>query len=122
MFAVIGHVLLCSANDLLISYLAIELFSLASYILASFKKFSSYSVDSGLKYFITGAISSSFFLLGSSFLYGESGGIAFNHFEMFFNRADILHPSLMKWPCREDPLKGMFTTDDKGIILNEKPL
>jgi len=38
LFAVLGLFLLCSSNDLLTAYLAIELQSLAFYVLASFKK------------------------------------------------------------------------------------
>ena len=84
LFSILGLLLLCSSNDLLITYLAIELSSLAFYILASFKKTSSYSVDSGIKYFIIGAISSAFFLLGSSFLYGFTGSLNFlDFFDLF---------------------------------------
>ena len=61
LFAVLGLLLLCTSNDLLSAYLAIELVSLSSYISASFKKNSSYSVESGIKYLIIGAISSAFF-------------------------------------------------------------
>lgn len=76
-FAVIGLIILCSSNDLLTVYLALELTSLSSYVLASFKKTSSYSIDAGIKYFVTGAISSAFFLLGSSLIYAFSGSIFF---------------------------------------------
>lgn len=72
-FAVLGLMLLCSSNELLIAYLAIELVSLSSYLLAAFKKTSTYSAEAGVKYLVTGAISSAFFLLGSSFIYGCSG-------------------------------------------------
>jgi NADH-quinone oxidoreductase subunit N len=58
MFAVLGLMLLCSSNDLLTAYLAIELSSLSFYILASFKS-SNYSVEGGI-YFVTGAVSSAF--------------------------------------------------------------
>ena len=71
---------MCSSNDLLTAYLSIELSSLAFYILASFRKISSYSVESGIKYFVTGAVSSAFFLLGSSFIYGLTGSINFSDF------------------------------------------
>jgi NADH-quinone oxidoreductase subunit N len=84
LFAVLGLMLLCSSNDLLTAYLAIELSSLASYVLASFRKSSNYSVESGLKYFITGAISSAFFLLGSSFIYGFTSSINFTVFATLF--------------------------------------
>ena len=75
LFAVLGLLLLCTSHDLLSAYLAIELVSLSSYLLASFKKNSSYSVEAGIKYLITGSISSAFFLLGSSFIYASVGTI-----------------------------------------------
>jgi NADH-quinone oxidoreductase subunit N len=74
---VIGLMLLCSSNDLLTTYLAIELSSLSFYILASFMKNSTYSVEGGVKYFITGAVS-------SVFLYGISGSINFQGFVDLF--------------------------------------
>lgn len=77
LFAVLGLFLLCSANDLITAYLAIELQSLSFYVLAAFKKNSAYSVESGLKYFILGAFSSGFFLFGSSLIYGVSGSVNF---------------------------------------------
>ena len=80
LFAVLGLFLLCSSNDLLTAYLAIELQSLAFYVLASFKKTSTFSVDAGIKYFILGAFSSSLFLFGSSLLYGFTGTINFEDF------------------------------------------
>lgn len=79
-FAILGLLVTCSAYDLLTVYLSIELTSLSLYILASFIKKSSYSTDSGLKYFITGSISSSFFLLGTSLVYLETGSICFVDF------------------------------------------
>lgn len=80
LFAVLGLMLLCSSNDLLTAYLSIELISLSSYVLAAFKKNSSYSSGAGVKYLVTGAISSAFFLLGSSFIYGYSGTINITDF------------------------------------------
>jgi len=80
---------MCSSNDLLTAYLSIELSSLAFYILASFRKVSSYSVESGIKYFITGAVSSTFFLLGSSFIYGFTGSINFSDFFFLFECSAI---------------------------------
>jgi NADH-quinone oxidoreductase subunit N len=93
LFAILGFLLMCSSNDLLISYLAIELSAFSLYILASFKKKSSYSIDSGIKYFITGAVSSAFFLFGSSFLYGFTGSINFSDFQNLFNCLNNFMPS-----------------------------
>lgn len=80
---------MCSSNDLLTAYLSIELSSLAFYILASFRKISSYSVESGIKYFVTGAVSSAFFLLGSSFIYGFTGSLNFSDFVCLFECSAI---------------------------------
>ena len=73
LLSVLGMLLLCSAFDLMTIYLAIELQSLSFYVLAAFKRDSSYSTEAGLKYFILGSFSSGFLLLGSSFIYGFLG-------------------------------------------------
>lgn len=91
LLAVLGLMLLCSSNDLLTAYLAIELTSLSSYLLASFRNTSSYSVEAGVKYFITGAISSALFLLGSSLIYACSGSIFFSDFWDLFSYPGTYH-------------------------------
>ena len=87
LFAVLGLLFLCCTNDLLSSFLAIELISLTSYFLSAFKKISSYSIEAGIKYLVVGALSSAFFLLGSSFIYGYSGSINFD--DIYFLTADL---------------------------------
>lgn len=84
LFAILGIFLLCSSNDLITAYLAIELQSLAFYVLAAFKKNSTFSADAGLKYFILGAFSSSLFLFGSSIIYGVTGTTNFEDFKDLF--------------------------------------
>ena len=84
LFSILGLFLLCSSNDLMMAYLAIELQSLSFYVMSAFKKKSSYSVTSGLKYFILGAFSSGLFLFGSSILYGAYGSINFTEFSCFY--------------------------------------
>lgn len=78
LLSILGLFLLCSANDFLTVYLGMELQSLSFYLLAAFKKRSSYAVDAGLKYFILGSLSSSLFLFGVSYLYGIFGSINFD--------------------------------------------
>lgn len=77
LFAVLGLFLLCSSNDFITAYLAIELQSLSFYVLSAFKKKSSHSVESGLKYFILGSFSSGLFLFGASLIYGSLGTLNF---------------------------------------------
>jgi NADH-quinone oxidoreductase subunit N len=85
LFAILGFFLMCNSNDLLTSYLAIELASFSLYILAAFKKTCSYSIDSGLKYFITGAVASTLYLFGSTLLYGFTGSVSFLDYHSLCN-------------------------------------
>ena len=59
--SIFGFFLLCCANDFITAYLAIELQGLAFYVLASFKKSSNFSVESGIKYFVLGSVSTALF-------------------------------------------------------------
>ena len=75
--SVLGLLCFVSANDFVSFYLALELQSLSFYILAAFKKDSAFSTESGLKYFIVGALSSGFLLFGISLIYGVVGSTNF---------------------------------------------
>lgn len=77
LLAVLGMLLLVSSYDFLALYLAIELQSLALYVLATFKRNSEFSTEAGLKYFILGALSSGVLLFGISLIYGLTGSTNF---------------------------------------------
>ena len=85
LIAVLGFFLLCSANDFVTAYLAIELQSLAFYVMAAFKKNSSFSVEAGLKYFVLGSFSSAILLFGASIVYGLLGSLNFEDFKLLFS-------------------------------------
>lgn len=82
--SIIGFFLLCGANDLITAYLAIELQGLAFYVLAAFRKSSNFSIESGVKYFVLGSLSTAIFLLGVTFLYGASGSVVLTDFKDLF--------------------------------------
>jgi NADH-quinone oxidoreductase subunit N len=77
LLSILGLLLLVSSNDLITAYLAIEMQSLSFYVLATFKRESAFSTESGLKYFILGAFSSGLILFGSSYIYGLTGSLNF---------------------------------------------
>ena len=72
-FTTIGASFLVSSTDLVSLYLAIELQSFAVYVLAALYRNSETATAAGLKYFLLGALSSAFILLGSSLIYGYTG-------------------------------------------------
>ncbi len=72
-FSTIGLSFMAVAGDLILLYLALETASVPLYILAGIKYRDERSVESGIKYFLFGAISSAVMLFGFSLLYGFSG-------------------------------------------------
>ncbi len=76
--AVTGMVMMVSANDLISMYMAVELQSLALYVLAAFNRDSLRASEAGLKYFVLGALSSGLLLYGASLVYGFSGATGFD--------------------------------------------
>lgn len=77
-FATLGMLMMVSANDLLSLYIGLELQSLSLYVVASFQRDSIRSTESGLKYFVLGALSSGLLLYGCSLIYGFSGTTQFD--------------------------------------------
>jgi NADH-quinone oxidoreductase subunit N len=73
LFAVAGMMLMASAADLIVVFLALETFSLALYVLVGFRRTSLTGQESAMKYFLLGAFSSAFFLLGIALVYGAIG-------------------------------------------------
>ena len=69
----LGSSLLISSSDLISMYLSIELQSFALYILATIYVDYESSTSAGLKYFLLGALSSCFILLGAGLIYTFTG-------------------------------------------------
>ncbi|HEY7291995.1 MAG TPA: NADH-quinone oxidoreductase subunit N [Vicinamibacterales bacterium] len=74
LFALAGMILMATATDLLVIFLALEVLSLAVYVLTGIRRTSLASTEAALKYFLLGAFSSAFFLYGIAFIYGLTGG------------------------------------------------
>ncbi|GAM99414.1 NADH-ubiquinone oxidoreductase chain N [alpha proteobacterium U9-1i] len=75
---VTGMFVMVSAQDLITLYVGVELQSLASYVLAAWRRDDARSSESGLKYFVLSAISSGLLLFGASFVYGFTGSVHFD--------------------------------------------
>ena len=75
--SILGMIVMISSNDLIVFFIALELQSLALYVLASFNRDQTKSSEAGLKYFILSALSSGLLLYGCSLIYGFSGSTNF---------------------------------------------
>jgi NADH-quinone oxidoreductase subunit N len=78
MLSSLGALGLGYASDLFTFFIAFEVMSIAVYILAGFSRYSTRSTESAMKYFILGAFSTGFMLMGTAFIYGTTGEVVFS--------------------------------------------
>ena len=71
--AALGAAIMVTANDLVVSFLGIEILSLSLYVLAASDRRRTASQEAGLKYFILGGFASAFLLYGIALVYGTTG-------------------------------------------------
>ena len=71
--ATLGMMLLAGATSLMVIFLAIELLSLALYVLSGFSRHEERSQEAALKYLLLGGFASGFLLFGMALIYGETG-------------------------------------------------
>jgi NADH-quinone oxidoreductase subunit N len=88
MLAVLGMMMMVSANNLMSLYIGLELQSLALYIATAFRRDSLRSSEAGLKYFVLGALSSGILLYGMSMVYGFAGTTSFTRLAEVFGAGD----------------------------------
>jgi len=69
----VGMCLMSSAVELVLIFIALEISSIASYILAGFRRHAAESAESSMKYFLLGSFATAFFLYGVALLYGATG-------------------------------------------------
>jgi NADH-quinone oxidoreductase subunit N len=75
MFALLGMLVMISANSFLTLYLGLELQSLSLYAMVALRRDSSTAVEASMKYFVLGALASGLLLYGMSMLYGATGSL-----------------------------------------------
>jgi NADH-quinone oxidoreductase subunit N len=72
LFAAVGMMLMASALDLIVLFIALEMMSLAVYVLVGFRRADRRSNEAAMKYFILGSAASAVLLYGSALLYGAT--------------------------------------------------
>ncbi len=73
LFACSGMSLMALSGDLILTFLGIEILSIATYILAGFKRNDIRSNESSLKYFLLGSFATAILLYGIALIYGGTG-------------------------------------------------
>ncbi|MGR6807038.1 NADH-quinone oxidoreductase subunit NuoN [Sphaerotilus natans] len=75
LFSLLGISVMVSANNLLVTYIGLELMSLSLYALVALRRDHAQSTEAAMKYFVLGALASGFLLYGMSMLYGATGSL-----------------------------------------------
>jgi NADH-quinone oxidoreductase subunit N len=73
LFGTVGMALMSSAVELVLIFIALEISSISSYVLAGFRRREASSAESSLKYFLLGSFATAFFLYGVALMFGATG-------------------------------------------------
>ena len=89
LFAVLGMLIMVSANSFLSIYLGLELLALSMYALVAFNRASTNGAEAAMKYFVLGALASGMLLYGISMVYGMTGTIRFDQLGQQIQRVGL---------------------------------
>lgn len=78
LFTTTGLMLLASANDFMLLFIALELVTISFYILVAYQRRSVTALEAGVKYLIIGALSSAFLVMGVAYIFGVTGATRFD--------------------------------------------
>jgi NADH-quinone oxidoreductase subunit N len=73
LFGSVGMMFMTCATELLLIFVALEISSISTYIMAGFRRKSAKSPESALKYFLLGSFATAFFLYGIALIFGATG-------------------------------------------------
>src|SRR6202041_2621491 len=73
LFGAVGMSLMSSAVELVLIFIALEISSISTYILAGFRRRAAISSESSVKYFLLGSFATAFFLYGVALMFGGFG-------------------------------------------------
>jgi len=88
--SLLGMLLLASARELVLLFVAFELMSIPLYVLAGFVKAEELAVEASLKFFLVGSLSTAVLAYGLSFMYGATGTTALPEIARGLGAADPL--------------------------------
>ena len=72
-FGAVGMCLLTGAIELLVVFIALEISSISTYILAGYRKQTGRGPEAAIKYFLLGSFATAFLLYGIALIFGATG-------------------------------------------------
>jgi NADH-quinone oxidoreductase subunit N len=90
LFSAAGMLVMTTANDLIVVFVALEALSIPLYVLAAYDRNRRRSLEAGMKYFVLGAFSSAIFLYGIALVYGATGTTSLSGIAKFLAEVTIV--------------------------------
>jgi NADH-quinone oxidoreductase subunit N len=90
-----GAVMMGQANDLIVIFVALEILSIALYVLVAFNPRRGESGEAALKYYVLGGFSSAVFVYGIALVYGATGSTNLSQIANFFTQNQLIHSGLL---------------------------
>jgi NADH-quinone oxidoreductase subunit N len=94
LFGTVGMCLMSSAIELVLIFIALEISSISTYILAGFRRHNATSSESSLKYFLLGSFATAFFLYGVALMFGATGSTNIDVINQGLNGGNVSLPML----------------------------
>ncbi|HSZ60507.1 MAG TPA: NADH-quinone oxidoreductase subunit N [Terriglobales bacterium] len=94
LFGTVGMCLMSSAIELVLIFIALEISSISTYILAGFRRHNATSSESSLKYFLLGSFATAFFLYGVALIFGATGSTNIDAINQALNSGNVPVPML----------------------------
>ena len=85
-----GMVLISRSGNLMVIFVALEILSIALYMMTAYARTTGDGVEAGLKYFILGAFASAIFIFGAALIYGATGSMTLSALSV--RDGALLHP------------------------------
>ena len=89
LFGAVGMMLMSSATELVLIFIALEISSISTYVLAGFRRKSPISSESSLKYFLLGSFATAFFLYGVALMFGATGSTSISEIAKSLSTGNI---------------------------------
>lgn len=90
LFSTLGMLVMVSAGSLITLYLGLEILSLSLYVMVAFCRDKGREGEAAIKYFVLGALSSTLFLFGASYIYGFVGSSIFETIALGFKAEPVI--------------------------------
>ncbi len=89
LFGAVGMCLMSSAVELVLIFIALEISSISTYILAGFRRRAAISSEASVKYFLLGSFATAFFLYGIALMFGATGSTSISTISQVLRSGNI---------------------------------